>query len=302
MSSRARLLRLVGDLLFTAHVESSPFPIVIKDAELSGVGIAVAQFTPGEDRAHNRDVVAGLLAVSAERGARLVVFPEYSSFFVDPLGPEFVRNAEPLDGDFVEALAAAARDHGVFAIAGLVEQSGQRRRFANTLVAVDPSGATVGVYRKQHLYDAFGARESDWVLPGDLTPPDVFDVDGLRVGMQTCYDLRFPEVTRRLADAGVELVAIPAEWVRGPLKEQHWATLLAARAIENTVYVAAADHTPPIGVGASRIVDPMGVVLAGVAETTGIAVAEASVERVRQVRERNPALALRRYRVVPLAE
>jgi predicted amidohydrolase len=267
---------------------------------VSAVAVAVAQFTPGDDRVHNRDVVAGLVAVAAARGARLVVFPEYSSYFTDPLGPSFARNAEPLDGEFVQSLAAAAREHGVYAIAGLVEQTGIRGKFANTLVAVGPDGATLAVYRKQHLYDAFGSTESDWVVPGDLALPETFSVDGLRVGMQTCYDLRFPEVTRRLADAGAELVAVPAEWVRGPLKEYHWSTLLAARAIENTLYVAAADHTPPIGVGHSMVVDPMGVVLAGLGETTGVAVAEASAERVSEVRRRNPALQLRRYRVEPI--
>lgn len=267
---------------------------------MTAVGIAVAQFTPTDDRVHNRDTVAGLLAVAAERGARLVVFPEYASFFVDPLGPAFARNAEPLDGEFVRSLAAAANDHGVWAIAGLVEQTAVPHHFSNTLVAVDPSGETVAVYRKQHLYDAFGSRESDWVVPGDLAPPETFEVDGIRVGMQTCYDLRFPEVTRRLVDAGAELVAIPAEWVRGTQKEQHWTTLLAARAIENTVYVAAADHTPPIGVGLSRVVDPMGVTLAGLVDSTGVAVAEVSAERLHAVRERNPALRLRRYRVEPV--
>jgi predicted amidohydrolase len=267
---------------------------------VSAVGIAVAQFTPGDDRVHNRDLIAGLIAVAAARGARLVVLPEYASYFTDPLGPSFARNAEPLDGEFVKSLAAAAREHGVFAIAGLVEQTGVRDKFANTLVAVGPDGATLAVYRKQHLYDAFGSTESDWVVSGDLALPEVFEVDGLRVGMQTCYDLRFPEVTRRLVDAGAEVIAVPAEWVRGPLKEHHWSTLLAARAIENTVYVAAADHTPPIGVGSSVIVDPMGVTLAGLGETTGVAVAEVSAERVAEVRRRNPALRLRRYRVEPI--
>ena len=269
---------------------------------MTAVGVAVAQFTPTDDRVHNRDVVAALVAVAAERGARLVVFPEYASYFTDPLGPSFARNAEPLDGEFVTSLGAVAREHGLYAIAGLVEQTGERHRFANTLVAVSDTGERVAVYRKHHLYDAFGSHESEWVVAGDTAPPEVFEVDGLRVGMQTCYDLRFPEVTRRIADAGADLVAIPAEWVRGPLKEHHWTTLLAARAIENTLYVAAADHTPPIGIGASTIVDPMGVTVAGLAETTGIAVAEASTERVHQVRERNPALALRRYRVEPIEE
>ena len=106
-------------------------------------------------------------------------------------------------------------------------------------------------------------------------------------------------VTRRLADAGADLVAVPAEWVRGPLKEHHWTTLLAARAIENTLYVAAADHPPAIGVGASAVIDPMGVTLAALGETTGVAVAEVSTARIREVRDRNPALRLRRYRVTP---
>jgi predicted amidohydrolase len=117
--------------------------------------------------------------------------------------------------------------------------------------------------------------------------------------MQTCYDIRFPEVTRRLAVAGADLVLVPAEWVRGPLKEFHWRTLLAARAIENTVYVAAADHVPPIGVGASAVLDPMGVTLAGLGEQEEVAVAAVSAARVAAVRRANPSLALRRYDVVP---
>ncbi|MDR6970063.1 carbon-nitrogen hydrolase family protein [Leifsonia shinshuensis] len=264
------------------------------------IAVAVAQFAPGEDRVHNRDVVAGLVAVAVSRGARLVVLPEYSSYFTDPLGPSFARNAEPLDGDFVRGLTATAREQGVFIVAGLVERTDVHHKFSNTLVAVDPGGDVVATYRKQHLYDAFGAQESDWVVPGDLDEPQTFEVDGITVGLQTCYDLRFPEVTRRLADAGADLVAVPAEWVRGPLKEHHWNTLLAARAIENTLYVAAADHPPSIGVGASAVVDPMGVTLAGLGETTGVAVAEVSSARIREVRERNPALQLRRYRVSPL--
>lgn len=264
------------------------------------VTVAVAQFAPTDDRVHNRDVVAGLVAVAASRGARLVVLPEYASYFTDPLGPSFARNAEPLDGEFVGSLAAAAREHGIHIVAGLVERTDESRKFSNTLVAVGPAGDVVATYRKQHLYDAFGAQESEWVVPGPLDEPQTFDVDGVTVALQTCYDLRFPEVTRRLADAGADLVAVPAEWVRGPLKEFHWTTLLAARAIENTLYVAAADHPPSIGVGASAIVDPMGVTLAALGETTGVALAEVSTARVREVRERNPALSLRRYRISPI--
>jgi predicted amidohydrolase len=157
----------------------------------------------------------------------------------------------------------------------------------------------VAHYRKQHLYDAFGARESEWVAPGDLDEPRLFQVDGVRVGLQTCYDLRFPEVTRRIVDAGADLVLVPSEWVAGPLKDHHWRTLVTARAIENTVYLAAADHVPPVGVGASMIVDPVGVTLAELGHEPDSALAQVSPERVREVRQANPALALRRYAVVP---
>ena len=118
------------------------------------------------------------------------------------------------------------------------------------------------------------------------------------MGIQTCYDVRFPEVTRRLVDAGAELVLIPAEWVRGPQKEHHWRTLVTARALENTIYVAAADHAPPIGVGCSVVVDPMGVVVAALGEQVDAAVAFPTRARLDEVRAVNPALRLRRFDVV----
>jgi predicted amidohydrolase len=140
------------------------------------------------------------------------------------------------------------------------------------------------------------------MLPGSLAEPETFEVGAMRVGLQTCYDIRFPEVSRRLADAGARLILVPAEWVRGPLKEAHWRTLLAARALENTVYIAAADHVPPTGVGLSVIIDPMGVELAALGETTDAAIAWISNARVDEVRRINPSLALRRYRVLPIDE
>jgi predicted amidohydrolase len=262
------------------------------------VQVSAAQFAPGPDAAANRETIAGFVERAAAVGARLVLFPEYSSYFVHPLGESFVEAAEPLDGPFVAHLERLALKHRIHIVAGLVERVDDRERFSNTLVAVGPDGRVEATYRKQHLYDAFGASESSWVVPGTLDEPQTFELDGFRVGMQTCYDIRFPEVTRRLVDAGAEIVLVPAEWVRGPLKEQHWSTLLAARAIENTVFVVAADQTPPIGVGASVILDPMGVALASLGETPGLATAALSRERLEAVRKANPSLALRRYRVV----
>jgi predicted amidohydrolase len=266
------------------------------DAQL---GVAVAQFAPGRDAVENLDRITGLAHLASQRGASLIVFPEYSSYFSDPMDGGFARNAQPLDGRFVSSLVQLAARLRATLVAGMVEQIGQGPRFSNTLVAVNESGVQA-TYRKLHLYDAFGQRESDWVVPGDIEDPQIFEVGGIRVGMQTCYDIRFPEVTRRLVDAGAELVLVPAEWVRGPLKEHHWRTLVTARAIENTIYVAAADHAPPIGVGNSLIVGPMGVHMVEIGEATDVAVAWISRQRLADVRARNPALTLRRFRVEPL--
>lgn len=266
----------------------------MQDAVLT---VAVAQLVPGADPAQNLAQIAGLAGVAAGRGAQLIVFPEYSSYFSGGPAPDLLQHAEAIDGPFVTALTALAARHGVHITAGLVERAGSK--VANTAVTVDRDGL-VAVSGKLHLYDAFGERESDTVTAAEIADPQVFQVSGVTVGVQTCYDIRFPEVTRRLVDAGADLVLVPAEWVRGPLKEYHWRTLLAARAIENTVYVAAADHAPPIGVGGSTVIDPMGVALATLGEQAGeVALAEVTAQRIATVRQRNPVLANRRFTVVP---
>lgn len=263
------------------------------------LAVGIAQFAPGPDRAANLDAIERLVRLAAGRGARLVVLPEYSSYFGGELGPHYAEHAEPLDGPFASALGALARELDVFLVAGLITTVADPARFANTVVAVSPAGDVVARYGKVHLYDAFGVRESDWMEAGAITGAAVFDADGFAVGLQTCYDIRFPEVSRTLVDAGAEVLVVPAEWVRGPLKEHHWRTLLQARAIENTFFVAAADHPPPLGVGHSIVVDPQGVVVAAVGTTTDVAVAHLDAESVSRVRRVNPALALRRYRVTP---
>lgn len=261
--------------------------------------VAVCQFAPGVDAVANLEVIRSFAESAAGRGATLAVFPEYSSFFEPEIGAASVAAAQSLDGRFVTSLGTIASALGIHLVAGMLE-SVDATHFSNTLVAVSPAGAVVATYRKLHLYDAFGQRESEFVRAGDIAPPETFDWEGFTVGMQTCYDIRFPEVSRQLVDAGADLLLVPAEWVRGPLKEHHWRTLVTARALENTVYVVAADHAPPIGVGNSMVVDPMGVELVTIGEVAGVAVAEVTPERIASVRRVNPALSLRRFGTHPL--
>lgn len=262
------------------------------------VGVAVAQFAPTAEEGANLAAIDELTARAVARGAEVVLFPEYASYFVHPFDDTLRAHAQDVDGDFTRGLREIASRYGAVVVAGLVER-GAGDRVRNAVVAVGADGVRA-VYRKLHLYDAFGQRESDWVEAGTPSVPETFEVGGLGFALMTCYDLRFPEVARVLADAGAHVVLTAAEWVRGPLKEHHWRTLVHARAIENTLYVAGADHPPPLGVGASLIVDPQGVELAGVGTATDVAVAFVDAAVIERVRRVNPALALRRFRVEPI--
>jgi predicted amidohydrolase len=260
----------------------------------------VAQLRSGDDKAANLASVQEAVAGAARQGAQLVICPEAAMHDFGP--PEFplAPVAEPLDGRFVSRLSAAARQHQVTVIAGTFEPvDGDTTRAYNTVVAVGPGGDLIGRYRKQHLYDALGWLESDRLVAGDVGELLVVPCDDLQVGVMTCYDLRFPELSRALVDAGATVLAVPSAWVAGPAKETQWATLAAARAIENVCYVAAAAQPPPTYTGCSRVVDPMGASLAALAEAEGVAVAEVSAGRVEQCRRRMPSLANRRWAVTP---
>ncbi|WP_242902610.1 carbon-nitrogen hydrolase family protein [Actinomadura terrae] len=263
------------------------------------VQVAVAQYAPSEDKAENMATIRKLVDEAAGGGARVVVLPEFAMFTASRMDERFVETAEPLDGPFTGALKDASRRHGAHVVAGMNERLDEPGRIANTLVAAGPDGEIAAVYRKIHLYDAFGYKESALVRHGEIGDPETFTADGVTFGMQTCYDVRFPEVTRRIVDAGADVLALPAQWVPGPLKEDHWRTLVRARAIENTIYVAAAGQCAPTGAGNSMIIDPMGVVVASLGEGPGVAPGEVSSERIEAVRKKNPALALRRFTVTP---
>jgi len=259
--------------------------------------VAVGQCSPTEDVESNLDALEHLISQAAGHGADLLVLPEYAVFTAPKMDDRFVDSAQPLDGRSVSRLARAGRQHRMAVIVGVNEPAGDGR-IHNALVALS-DGEIAAVYRKVHLYDAFGFTESDRVEAADPGEPELLEVGGFQVGMQTCYDLRFPEVSRTLVDAGADVLALPAQWVPGALKEYHWNTLLRARAVENTVFVAAAGQAPPTGVGNSVILDPMGVAIASLGEGTGLAVGTLERDRLEHVRAVNPALSLRRYTVVP---
>ena len=248
--------------------------------------VRVHQWASGLDPAANR----ARLAEGITAGADLVVFPEAFARDFGEAGSDVSAVAEPLDGPFAQELSRLADAASCTVAAGMFEVAEDPARPHNTLLV---RGATEAAYRKIHLYDSFGYRESDR-LTGGAPEPVVVDVAGWRVGLMTCYDLRFPELARRLVDDGAEVIVVPAAWLPGERKVEHWRTLLAARAIENTCFVVGAAQPEPRYCGHSAVIGPLGETLAaaGGPEDT----LEATLDRadLLAARRTNPSLANRR--------
>ncbi|WP_210503316.1 carbon-nitrogen hydrolase family protein [Nocardioides xinjiangensis] len=247
--------------------------------------VRVHQWASGLDPAANRARLADLAP-----GADLVVLPEAFARDFGEAGSDVSAYAEPLDGRFVQGLQQAAEAASCTVVAGMFEAADDPARPYNTLVV---AGAASAAYRKIHLYDSFGYRESDRLTGGPLEPV-VVEVAGWRVGLMTCYDLRFPELGRRLVDAGAEVLVVPAAWLPGERKVTHWRTLLAARAIENTCFVVGAGQPEPRYSGHSAVYGPLGDTLAeasGGEETLEVVLDRADLDGARRT---NPSLANRR--------
>ncbi|USX51725.1 carbon-nitrogen hydrolase family protein [Lentzea sp. HUAS12] len=253
--------------------------------------IAVSQISSTTDPRSNLELVRD--AVRRAEGARVVVLPEATMCrFGVPLGPV----AEPLDGPWASAVHEIAVQHDVVVVAGMFTPSGDR--VTNTLLVTGPD-LHVG-YDKIHLFDAFGFQESRTVAPG--SSPVVFEVDGVTLGVATCYDIRFPELFRALADEGASAVLVGASWGAGPGKKEQWELLVRARALDCTSFVVACGQafpgdlgsTAPTGIGYSTVADPFGNVVVQLSEQVSETVVDLDFDVVAKAREVLPVLANRR--------
>lgn len=255
--------------------------------------VAVAQFAATMDKAANLECITALGAEAAGLGARVVVFPEGAMCDFGEAGDDLRPHAEPLDGPFVGALTRLAARHAVTVVAGMFEAVAGDEHVYNTAVVVDPARGLAASYRKRQLFDAFGERESDRFRSGDRQAL-LIDVEGFKAAVAICYDVRFPAFIQDAADRGADVLLLPAAWVAGPLKEDHWDVMVRARAMENTMYVAGAGQAGIKYCAHSMVVDPLGVAVASLAERAGVVVAELSRERLGQARARLPLVAQRK--------
>jgi deaminated glutathione amidase len=263
------------------------------------LAVALVQLDADTDMAANIALAADLAEEAALGGARLVALPEYLQFRGSDDG--YRASARPIPGPWTAPFETVARRRAAWILIGsLAETSNDPSRPYNTSVLIGPNGAIAATYRKIHLFDVTVEdgpvdRESDRVSPGDRAV--VADVDGVRVGLSICYDLRFPELYRALALAGAEVLTVPANFTERTGRD-HWEVLLRARAIENGAYVLAPSQIggPPgqPAFGRSMIVDPWGTVVAQAPDRVAIVRAEIDLDRVRSIRRQIPVLANRR--------
>ncbi|WP_033344554.1 carbon-nitrogen hydrolase family protein [Catenuloplanes japonicus] len=262
--------------------------------------VAVCQLNAREDRSANLATARELLARAADAGADLAVLPEYTDY----LGPSAgAPKPEPVDGEFGTFFADAARELGIWVHAGSFHETGpDADHIYNTSLVFNRAGELAAAYRKIHLYDVeipgkVSFHESRSVAAG--TDTVVVDIEGTRLGLSICYDLRFPELYRALATGGeATLLVVPAAFMAHTGRD-HWEILLRARAIENQCYVLAAgqigNHEPGrTCFGRSMIIDPWGTVLAQAPDTTTVVVADLDLPRLDTIRLELPSLANRR--------
>jgi len=302
-------------------MSSSPYSSLPPLARGERLRVAALQMNSQDDKAANVEAALRLIDQAAAAGARLVALPEVWTY----LGPEAGNreNAEPIPGPTVDRLAERARRHGIYVHAGSIYEAepGEPRLF-NTTVVLDPDGKILGCYRKIHMFDVVldgvaAYQESATVSAGEeLT---IVEVDGVKVGLAICYDLRFPELFRILALRGAEVIVLPAAFTMTTGKD-HWEVLIRARAIENGVFMVAPAQVgqhpsatrsgaaaPTNGDGRRRpepawlacygrslIVDPWGTVLATAPDAATVVTSELSLDQLRRVRQQIPSLANRR--------
>ena len=261
--------------------------------------LAGCQWTATGDPAANLVTLGEWTARAADAGARLVVHPEAA---MAPFSRRLDTAAEPLDGRFADGVREVAQRHGVTVVVGMftpadeitTAEGKERARVHNTLL-VTGGGVEETTYRKIHLYDAFGSRESDTVAPGEQVR--TVDVDGWSVGLATCYDVRFADQFTQLGRRGAELVVLPASWGDGPGKASQWDLLTRARAHDAQAWLLAVDQawTPdsvdgPYGIGRSVLADPTGEVRARLGGGEDVLVAEIDRETVARTRGTIPIL------------
>ena len=280
------------------------------------VRVSIVQMKSSPDKEENLAFSLEQIEKSARKEAKIVCFPEFQMSFSPPSqsSKELFSVSESLNGNFVEQLKKSAKENNIFIVGSIYEHTNlisnntkQKKekkkeegkinknsyRVHDTVVLINEQGKLISYYRKLHLYDALGIKESTKLLAGSKLFSPVISPLG-KLGTLVCYDLRFPELSRILAIKGSNALIAPSGWVQGTMKEDHWLIMCKARAIENGVYLIAPNQIGNIFCGRSLIVDPFGIVIMDMGNTEGFEVLDLDLSRIDMVRKNLPLLKNRR--------
>ena len=257
--------------------------------------IGVVQFKASTNKEKNLKKIISYISKAAKEEAVLCAFPEFMMFYTNSsqTPKQLAMLSETIDGNFISSIAHAAKENKIQIVGSFYEKSRKKNRVYDTSFIIDKSGKVISKYRKIHLYDALGFRESDKMVSGSKISKPIKTSIG-KMGMMICYDLRFPEMSRALAIAGSEILVAPSAWVKGNMKEEHWLAINKTRAIENGCYVIAPDQVGNIYCGRSIVVDPFGKILLDLKHKQSIGFANIDLDKVKQTRKVLPLLKNRR--------
>lgn len=264
--------------------------------------IALVQMKSSEYKEENLKLSLNFIKEASKKNADLICFPEFQMAFSpsNQSAKQLVKLSESVNGgNFVFTLCSAAKRNKINVIATIYERytnnsnAKYKNRVFDTAIMINNKGIIRSVYRKVHLYDALGFKESVKMIAGDTIEKPVKTSSG-NLGLMICYDVRFPEISRILTVEGANILVVPSAWVHGIMKEEHWQTMLKARAIENGSYVIAPDQVGNIFSGRSMVVDPFGISLLDMGNREGMEVIEIDKSRIQKVRESLPLLKNRR--------
>jgi predicted amidohydrolase len=259
---------------------------------------AIVQMKSSEEKEHNLAYSVKLINEAAKRKARLICFPEFQMAYspAEQKTESLHRIAEKISGNFVSTLSNSARQNKINVIATMYEiinANEKSQKVFDTGIIINELGKVQSIYRKVHLYDALGFKESKKLLAGSIIEkPSKTSVGNL--GLQICYDMRFPEISRILTVNGANILVSPSAWVAGFMKKVHWEVMVRARAIENGVYVLAPNQVGNIYCGHSMAIDPFGATVLDMKNRQGIEYVDIDTAKIDTTRRTLPLLMNRR--------
>jgi len=259
---------------------------------------ALVQMKSSVDKNKNLSYSLKLIGRAAQKKAQLICFPEFQmAYSPAEQKPETLHEiAEKINGDFISALSNSAKKNKINVVATIYEiinTNKQNQKVFDTAVIINERGKIQSVYRKIHLYDALGFKESKKLLAGNIIEKPTRTSVG-NLGLQICYDMRFPEISRILTVNGANILVSPSAWVAGFMKQEHWEIMLKSRAIENGVYVIAPNQLGNIYCGHSMVIEPFGATLIDMGNREGMEILDIDNSRIDTVRRILPLLGNRR--------